>query len=56
MSQALDSWKKKVNPAFCEIPAIYGALAAAQQLPDRDQREVRRILSLFRRPRRALAP
>jgi hypothetical protein len=56
MRRALDSWKKKVTPAFCEIAAMYGALAAAQQLPDRDQRarEVRRILSLSSQKRREL--
>jgi hypothetical protein len=56
MSRIADSWKQKVSPAFCEIAAMYGALAAAQQLPDLDQRarEVRRILSLSSQKRREL--
>jgi hypothetical protein len=48
MRRTLDSWKTKVRPAFCEIAAMYGALTAAQNLPDRDKRaaEVRKILGL----------
>ena len=56
MSRNPDSWKKKVRPAFCEIAAMYGALAAAQQLPDREKRarELRKILGLSFQKRREL--
>jgi len=56
MSRTPASWKQKVSPVFCEIAAMYGAMTAAQQLPDRQERaqEVRKILGLSFQKRREL--
>jgi len=56
MSRTPESWREKVRPAFCEIAAMYRALAAAQKLPDREKRvgEIRKILSLSFQKRREL--
>jgi hypothetical protein len=56
MSWIPDSWKTKVSPAFCEIAAMYRALAVARKLPDRKKRgeEVREILGSSYQKRREL--
>jgi hypothetical protein len=48
MTRTLDSWKKKVHPAFLEIAAMSRALATAQKQPQRETRvgEVRKVLLL----------
>jgi hypothetical protein len=57
MRRTRDSWKEKVRPAFCEIAAMYRALAVARKLADREKRaeEVRKILSLSSHQRRELS-